>query len=96
MAQEVAESGEVLGAGSGYPVALSPVPFLIQPMIDTTNSIERTRKEIKKTHQNDEQPAQRKSGREIVYLQSNDYNQRWAERKLRGFSTASPGSSAYV
>ncbi len=29
-----------------------------------------------------------KAAEKIVYLQSMDYNQRWAERKLRGFSNA--------
>jgi putative transposase len=31
-----------------------------------------------------------KAAEKIVYLQSVEYNDRWAQRKLRGFNTAQP------
>ncbi|WP_078430119.1 IS256 family transposase [Alkalihalobacterium alkalinitrilicum] len=63
-------------------------PSSIQPMIYTTNIIERTIKEIKKRTKTMNSLPTEKAAEKIVYLQSMDYNQRWAERKLRGFSNA--------
>lgn len=65
-------------------------PSSIRPMIYTTNIIERTIKEIKKRTKAMNSLPNEKAAEKIVYLQSLDYNQRWAERKLRGFSSAYP------
>ncbi|WP_416150336.1 IS256 family transposase [Salipaludibacillus sp. HK11] len=65
-------------------------PSSIQPMIYTTNIIERTMKEIKKRTKTMNSLPTEKAAEKIVYLQSVEYNERWAQRKLRGFSTAQP------
>lgn len=65
-------------------------PSSIRPMIYTTNIIERTIKEIKKRTKTMNSLPGEKAAEKIVYLQSKDYNQRWSERKLRGFSSAYP------
>jgi putative transposase len=57
-------------------------------MIDTTNIIERAMKEIKKRTKTMNSLPSEKAAEKIVYLQAIDYNQRWSERKLRGFSNA--------
>lgn len=63
-------------------------PSSIQRMIYTTNIIERTMKEIKKRTKTMNSLPSEKAAEKIVYLQAIDYNQRWSERKLRGFASA--------
>ncbi|WP_461183826.1 IS256 family transposase, partial [Virgibacillus kimchii] len=63
-------------------------PSSIQRMIYTTNIIERTMKEIKKRTKTMNSLPSEKAAEKVVYLQSIDYNQKWAERKLRGFASA--------
>lgn len=63
-------------------------PSSIQRMIYTTNIIERTIKEIKKRTKTMNSLPSEKAAEKVVYLQSIEYNQRWAERKLRGFKSA--------
>lgn len=63
-------------------------PSSIQRMIYTTNIIERTMKEIKKRTKTMNSLPSEKATEKVVYLQAIDYNQRWSERKLRGFSSA--------
>lgn len=65
-------------------------PSSIRPMIYTTNIIERTMKEIKKRTKKINSFPTEQAAEKIVYLQSGDYNERWAQRKLRGFQTAQP------
>jgi putative transposase len=57
-------------------------------MIYATNIIERTMKEIKKRTKTMNSLPSEQAAEKIVYLQVTDYNQRWAERKLRGFASA--------
>lgn len=63
-------------------------PSSIRRMIYTTNIIERTMKEIKKRTKTMNSLPSEKAAEKIVYLQVADYNQRWSERKLRGFADA--------
>lgn len=63
-------------------------PSSIQSMIYTTNIIERTIKEIKKRTKTMNSLPSEQAAEKIFYLQSMDYNDRWAERKLRGFASA--------
>lgn len=63
-------------------------PSSIRPMIYTTNIIERTMKEIKKRTKTMNSLPSENATEKIIYLQVLDYNQRWAERKLRGFGNA--------
>ncbi len=63
-------------------------PASIRPLIYTTNIIERTMKEIKKRTKPMNSLPTEKAAEKIVYLESVDYNQRWSERKLRGFDAA--------
>jgi len=63
-------------------------PSSIQRMIYTTNIIERTMKEIKKRTKTMNSLPSEKAAEKVVYLQSTEYNQRWSERKLRGFASA--------
>lgn len=63
-------------------------PSSIRRMIYTTNIIERTMKEIKKRTKTMNSLPSEKAAEKIVYLQVTDYNQRWSERKLRGFADA--------
>ncbi|WP_269411063.1 IS256 family transposase [Lentibacillus daqui] len=63
-------------------------PSSIQRVIYTTNIIERTMKEIKKRTKTMNSLPSEQATEKIVYLQVTDYNERWGERKLRGFATA--------
>jgi len=63
-------------------------PSSIQRVIYTTNIIERTMKEIKKRTKTMNSLPSEKATEKVVYLQVTDYNQRWGERKLRGFASA--------
>lgn len=63
-------------------------PSSIQRLIYTTNIIERTMKEIKKRTKTMNSLPSEKAAEKIVYLQATEYNQRWGERKLRGFANA--------
>ncbi|MEF3331729.1 IS256 family transposase [Oceanobacillus oncorhynchi] len=63
-------------------------PSSIRRIIYTTNIIERTMKEIKKRTKTMNSLPSEKATEKVVYLQVTDYNQRWGERKLRGFASA--------
>lgn len=63
-------------------------PSSIQPMIYTTNIIERTIKEIKKRTKTMNSLPTEMAAEKVVYLQSVEYNEKWTQRKLRGFSAA--------
>ena len=63
-------------------------PSSLQRVIYTTNIIERTMKEIKKRTKTMNSLPSEKATEKVVYLQVTDYNERWGERKLRGFASA--------
>ncbi|WP_269411750.1 IS256 family transposase [Lentibacillus daqui] len=63
-------------------------PSSIQRVIYTSNIIERTMKEIKKRTKTMNSLPSERATEKVVYLQVTDYNQRWGERKLRGFASA--------
>ncbi len=65
-------------------------PSSIQPMIYTTNIIERTMKEIKKRTKIMNSLPGEQAAEKIVYLQAKEYNEQWSNRKLRGFGDAAP------
>ncbi|GAA0472957.1 IS256 family transposase [Alkalibacillus silvisoli] len=63
-------------------------PKVIQPQIYTTNTIERTIKEIKKrTHSMNSLPSE-KALEKIVYLVSKEFNERWEKRVIVEFTAA--------
>ena len=57
-------------------------------MIYTTNWIERTIKEIRKRLRPMNSLPDIKAAEKIVYLTVQDINEKWSERKLRGFASA--------
>lgn len=63
-------------------------PSSIQRVVYTTNIIERTMKEIKKRTKTMNSLPSEKATEKVVYLQVTNYNERWSERKLRGFASA--------
>src|SRR5699024_3816763 len=63
-------------------------PSSIQRIIYTTHIIETTMKEIKKRTKTMNSLPSERATEKVVYLQVTDYNQKWAERKLRGFASA--------
>jgi len=63
-------------------------PSSIQSMIYTTNMIERNMKEIKKRTKTMNSLSTEQAAEKVVYLQVKEYNERWSNRKLRGFGTA--------
>jgi transposase-like protein len=63
-------------------------PSAIRSAIYTTNWMERTIKEIKKRIKPMNSLPDVKAAEKIVYLTVQDINDRWSERKLRGFANA--------
>lgn len=61
-------------------------PSLIRSSIYTTNSIERTIKEIRKRIRPMNSLANLEAAEKIVYLFSTGYNESWSKRSLRGFA----------
>ncbi|AEV17970.1 Transposase of IS654-like element [Geobacillus thermoleovorans CCB_US3_UF5] len=60
----------------------------IRSVIYTTNAIERTIKEIRKRLKPMNSLSSLEAAEKIVYLTIQDFNEKWAERKLRGFAEA--------
>jgi putative transposase len=63
-------------------------PSSIRSVIYTTNAIERTIKEIRKRLKPMNSLNSLEAAEEIVYLTIQDFNEKWAGRKLRGFAEA--------
>ncbi|MCG3419928.1 IS256 family transposase [Oceanobacillus jordanicus] len=63
-------------------------PKIIQPQIYTTNTIERTIKEVKKRTKSMNSLPSEKAVEKIVYLVSKDYNERWSKRSITEFASA--------
>lgn len=64
-------------------------PRLIRRMIYTTNTIERTIKEVKKrTHKMNSLPSER-ALEKIVYLVARDFNEKWSQRGITEFVSVS-------
>ncbi|MDQ0164015.1 transposase-like protein [Bacillus alveayuensis] len=63
-------------------------PNSIRSVIYTTNAIERTIKEIRKRLKPMNRLSSLKAAEKIVYLTIQDFNEKWTERKLRGFAEA--------
>ncbi len=63
-------------------------PESIRNVIYTTNWIERTNKEFKKRFKTMNSLPNENAVEKIVYLIVQEYNNRWSERKLKGFSMA--------
>jgi len=63
-------------------------PESIRDVIYTTNWIERTNKEFKKRFKTMNSLPNENAVEKIVYLIVQEYNNRWSERKLKGFSMA--------
>ncbi|MBE2907613.1 MULTISPECIES: transposase [Anoxybacillus] len=63
-------------------------PSRIRSVIYTTNAIERTIKEIRKRLKPMNSLSSLEAAEKVVYLTIQDFNERWAGRKLRGFSEA--------
>ncbi|MCG3421268.1 IS256 family transposase [Oceanobacillus jordanicus] len=62
-------------------------PRIIQPQIYTTNTIERTIKEVKKRTKSMNSLPSEKAVEKIVYLVSKDYNERWSKRAITEFAS---------
>ncbi|WP_445614369.1 IS256 family transposase [Geobacillus sp. YF-1] len=60
----------------------------IRSVIYTTNVIERTIKEIRKRLKPMNRLSSLEAAKKIVYLTIQDFNEKWAGRKLRGFAEA--------
>jgi putative transposase len=60
----------------------------IRSVIYTTNAIERTIKEIRKRLKPMNSLSCLEAAEKVVYLTIQDYNEKWADRKLRGFAEA--------
>jgi transposase-like protein len=63
-------------------------PASIHQAIYTTNWIERAIKEIRKRLKTKDSLPNQESAEKLLYLTVLDYNDKWAQRKLRGFSIA--------
>lgn len=63
-------------------------PSSIRSVIYTTNAIERTIKEIRERLKPMNSLSSLEATEKVVYLTIKDFNEKWAERKLRGFSEA--------
>lgn len=63
-------------------------PSRIRSVIYTTNTIERTIKEIRKRLKPMNSLSSLEAAEKVVYLTIQDFNEKWAGRKLRGFSEA--------
>jgi len=63
-------------------------PNSIRSVIYTTNAIERTIKEIRKRLKPMNCLRSLEAAEKVVYLTIQDFNEKWAERKLRGFAEA--------
>src|SRR5690606_38472827 len=63
-------------------------PSSIRSVIYTTNAIERTIKEIRKRLKPMNSLSSLEAAEKIVYLTIQDFNEKWAGRKLRGFAEA--------
>lgn len=63
-------------------------PAMIKEAIYTSNAIERTMKEIRKRLRPMNSLPNIEAAEKIVYLFSVDYNERWAQRVVRGFGNA--------
>jgi putative transposase len=63
-------------------------PRIIQPLIYTTNTIERTIKEIKKRTKTMNSLPHEDAVEKIVYLTTRDLNEKWRERTIRQFVAA--------
>jgi putative transposase len=63
-------------------------PSSIRSVIYTTNAIERTIKEIRKRLKPMNSLNSLEAAEKVVYLTIQDFNEKWAGRKLRGFAEA--------
>ena len=63
-------------------------PSSIRSVIYTTNAIERTIKEIRKRLKPMNSLSSVEAAEKVVYLAIQDFNEKWADRKLRGFAEA--------
>ncbi len=63
-------------------------PSSIRSMIYTMNAIERTIKEIRKRLKPMNSLSSVEAAEKVVYLTIQDFNEKWAGRKLRGFAEA--------
>ncbi|KYD27035.1 hypothetical protein B4113_0321 [Geobacillus sp. B4113_201601] len=63
-------------------------PSSIRSVIYTTNAIERTIKEIRKRLKPMNSLSSLEAAEKVVYLTIQDFNEKWAGRKLRGFTEA--------
>ncbi|MGG4027077.1 transposase, partial [Geobacillus stearothermophilus] len=63
-------------------------PSSIRSVIYTTNVIERTIKEIRKRLKPMNSLSSLEAAEKVVYLTIQDFNEKWAGRKLRGFAEA--------
>jgi len=63
-------------------------PSSIRSLIYTTNAIERTIKEIRKRLKPMNSLSSLEAAEKVVYLTIQDFNEKWAGRKLRGFAEA--------
>lgn len=81
---------EVSSWENDLPVLLTflKYPSSIRSVIYTTNWIERTIKEIRKRLRPMNSLPDIKAAEKIVYLTVQDINEKWSERKLRGFASA--------
>jgi putative transposase len=61
-------------------------PPLLRPALYTTNTIERTIKEIRKRIKPMNSLANLEAAEKIIYLFSTGYNETWSKRALRGFA----------
>lgn len=67
-------------------LAFYKFPALIREAIYTSNPIERMNKEIRKRLKPMNSLTNMEAAEKIVYLEAIDYNERWANRSIRGFS----------
>ncbi|MGG3737921.1 IS256 family transposase [Aeribacillus pallidus] len=63
-------------------------PLSIRSVIYTTNAIERTIKDIRKRLKTMNSLTSIEAAEKITYLTIQDFNEKWSNRKLRGFSNA--------
>ncbi len=63
-------------------------PSSIRNVIYTTNAVERTIKEIRKCLNPKNSLNSLETSEKVVYLTIQDFNEKWAGRKLRGFAEA--------
>jgi putative transposase len=71
-------------------------PSSIRSVIDTTNTMERTIKEIRKRLKPMNSLSSLGAAEKVVYLTIQDFNEKWADRKLQGFAEAQESSPANV